>query len=202
MKKILLITVLFVTVKCIVAQEIRYSLKGGLTTSKLVMKYGGNKEKTDGLISFYLGGQIEYDIAEKMALQGELLYQSFGGSYTSNDSDETIDEKNKIFELSIPIIFKYFFIQEKLSVSGGVSLGFILYGTYDWTSSVGSHEEGKIGGLPLFNYGINLGIEYRITDHIFIDARYNLGLRNLYDGDTSDVSWKGNVFQVGIGYSF
>ena len=58
-----------------------------------------------------------------------------------------------------------------------------------------------------FDFGINLGSSYEITEKFFIQARYNLGLtafdKNSTAGSSTN-SWdlKNSVFQISTGYRF
>lgn len=80
--------------------------------------------------------------------------------------------------------------------------------------------------VKAFNIGLALGAEYQITDQIFVDARYNIGLVNLMKNkiDMSKIKidgqsmWHGEInikdtagvvptikaryFQIGVGYRF
>ena len=63
------------------------------------------------------------------------------------------------------------------------------------------------GKLNRLDFSLNLGASYDITEKIFIQGRYNLGLstvdKNSTNG-TSTNSWnmKNGVFQLSAGYRF
>ena len=89
-------------------------------------------------------------------------------------------------QISLPILAK-FNVAESFNVLAGPSLGFLM-DTAD--------------GIKSFNYGVDLGASYDINEQFMVEARYDLGLANLFEGGDSDNSLKlGGVF-VGVGYKF
>lgn len=89
-------------------------------------------------------------------------------------------------QINIPLMAK-FGVSEKLDVLAGPALG-ILLDTAD--------------GVKSFNYGIEAGAAFNITEELFAEARYNLGLANLIENAPSGVSNKINGFFIGLGYRF
>jgi len=57
-------------------------------------------------------------------------------------------------------------------------------------------------GTKSFNYGVDFGASYDITENLVVDARYNLGLANLVEDGDSDNSLRLSGFYVGVGYRF
>ncbi len=90
-------------------------------------------------------------------------------------------------QIQLPLHVKYN-VGETFGIIAGPNLAFI----------TGAPE-----GIKSFNYGIDLGAAYNITENLVVDARYNLGLANLWDveGD-DDTTYKLSGFYVGIGYKF
>ncbi|MDO5981333.1 porin family protein [Flavivirga spongiicola] len=89
-------------------------------------------------------------------------------------------------QIAIPLMAK-FGVSEKLDVLAGPALG-ILLDTAD--------------GVKSFNYGIEAGAAYDITEELFVEARYNIGLANLIENAPSGTSTKLSGFFVGLGYRF
>ena len=60
------------------------------------------------------------------------------------------------------------------------------------------------------DFGLNFGASYDITDNLFVQARYNLGLTNVNVLNMSDIlgngfkrgNVKNSVFQISVGYKF
>lgn len=194
MKNVILVCLLLAVSSIAMSQEIRFAAKGGLNVGSLKISDGSGSEESGSKVSMYLGGRVEYGLSQNMSIQGELLYQSFGGelSYGTETAEFSINE------ISLPIVFKYYVI-EKLSFNGGISLAYVLGGKYEYSGDFGN-ESGDMEGLSSINFGISLGGEFLLTDNIFIDMRYNLGLSNL--SSEGDGTVNGNVLQIGGGYRF
>ncbi len=91
---------------------------------------------------------------------------------------------NDFDQISIPLMAK-FGVSEKIDVLAGPALGFLL---------------DSVDGQKSFNYGIEAGAAYDITEELFVEARYNIGLANLIENAPSGVSTKLSGFFVGLGY--
>ncbi|WP_445735150.1 porin family protein [Mariniflexile sp.] len=89
-------------------------------------------------------------------------------------------------QIAIPLMAK-FPVSEQFNVLVGPTLGFLL-----------DTEEGS----KSFNYGLEAGVAYDITENFLIEARYNLGLANLLENAPSGTSVKLSGFFAGIGYKF
>ena len=88
--------------------------------------------------------------------------------------------------ISMPLMAK-FGVSEKFDVLAGPALGIFLDAP---------------NGRKSFNYGIEAGAAYDITEELFVEARYNIGLANLIENAPSGVSNKLSGFFVGLGYRF
>lgn len=176
------------------AQELRFGVKGGLNVGKLVLTGDGEKEESEGLISFYLGARAELGLSEKLSVQGELLYQGYGGEFDLGDGDDLTFRLN---EISVPLVLKYYLSPQKFSINGGVSLGYILTAKakYDGDS------EDILEFINRTDMGITIGAEYRVTDALFLDFRYNYGISDLWKED-DDITMRASAIQVGAGFRF
>lgn len=86
--------------------------------------------------------------------------------------------------ISVPLMAKYR-VSEKFDVLAGPALGILL---------------DTPNGRKSFNYGIEAGAAYDITEELFVEARYNIGLANLLENAPNGVSFKLSGFFVGLGY--
>jgi len=89
-----------------------------------------------------------------------------------------------IKQIQMPILARYQFA-DKFNAYAGPNIGFL----------VGAPE-----GLNTFNFGLDLGISYDISDNILVEARYDWGITDLADDSFS--SFKVNNFMLGVGYRF
>lgn len=235
MKKIILASlILFTTVSF--AQEIKYGAKAGINVSNLRGDYPDEIDENKSKIGFHIGGFLEYSINDKFSIQPELLFSTQGGSseikesfeYNGETYYESFTQTPKISYLNIPLMLKYKVI-EKLSIEFGPQIGFALSAKSKWEyvdtedssynetievdilnggnyNYLGTDVEVK-GRINKFDFGLNLGASYDITEQIFVQARYNLGLSVVDDNSTAGTStdsWdlKNSVLQFSLGYKF
>jgi len=78
-------------------------------------------------------------------------------------------------------------LADKLNALAGPSFGFLL-----------DTEEGE----KSFNFGIDFGLSYNITEKFLAEARYSLGLSNLVEDNDFNAKLKLHGLFVGIGYLF
>jgi hypothetical protein len=135
---------------------------------KFGVKGGFNSASSNGgggsISGFFLGGLAEFSLADKLVLQPGLNYHTFSANGASTSS------------LSIPVLFKYN-VAEKINLLAGPSLYYSL--------------ESGVDEKTVF--GLDLGGSYDITEDIFVEPRYSLGL-------TGEV--KVNILLIGLGYKF
>jgi opacity protein-like surface antigen len=188
-----------------------------------------NKSK----IGFHLGGFAEYKINKKFSLQPEFLISTQGGVFEVKFTEEgepypTFTQTSKLTYLSLPIMLKYK-VLEKLSVEFGPQIGYLISAKSKWkfVDPSDPSENGTIqvdllhDGTYTFNgstvqvkprvnrfdFGLNLGASYDLTEKIFIQGRYNFGISTVDKNSTNGVStdsWntKNSVIQISTGYKF
>ena len=135
---------------------------------KFGVRGGFNSASSDGgggsASGFFVGGLAEFSLGDKLVLQPGLNYHTFSANGASTSA------------LSIPVLFKYN-VAEKINLLAGPSLYYSL--------------ESEPVDKTVF--GLDLGASYDITENIFVEPRYSLGL-------TGEV--KTNVLLIGVGYKF
>src|SRR6476620_11456259 len=118
MKRIFLVAIAVMAFGFTNAQQTRFGIKGGLNVSTVV---GGDVDNTKSLVGFHVGGLAEIHVVEKFFIQPELLYSTQG---TKIDGPFGTDGDVKLNYLNIPVLAKYYFIENKFSVEAGPQLGF------------------------------------------------------------------------------
>lgn len=93
------------------------------------------------------------------------------------------DFKNQI---QVPILARIPIVED-FSVMAGPDLGYIIDAS---------------AGMKSFNYGLDFGASFDVSEDFSLDAKYNLGLANLVEGGGSDSSYKVSGLFVGLGYKF
>lgn len=186
-KSLLCITLIAVAFSGIYAQEVKFGIKGGLNLA------GINGDETDDLnmrTSFHIGGAAEIKLNEKFAIQPELLYSSQGA--VIDTPDKPVLQYDYI---NLPVMGKVF-VTEAFSVELGPQVG------YNINAQIKLDDiELDIEDVSPIDFGVNVGVGYTMASGLFFNARYNLGLSNINDGEFSDeIKNQHGVIQASIGY--
>lgn len=207
MKKTFLLIGIFLLVINSYGQDsqIEFGIKGGLNYSS----FADNNDDDipadyKGKIGFHLGGFVEFEISEKISIRPELLYSQQSSDFTINGADLNIFNPNDdIFITSIngeikesllllPIIVEYS-LSEKFNLEFGPQFGYSLNREVEF-------EDNPLGGGFIrnddeekFELGVGLGVGYSLSDDLGISLRYNYGIIERQNLNTS-------VIQLGMNY--
>lgn len=176
-KSILLLAVVF-GFGSMNAQMFHFGLKAGANFSNLE----GNDISGSTYTSFHFGAVVELKLLENLSLQPELLYSSQG---TKIDEAGFKDINYNYF--TVPVLAKFYLTSKKLSLEAGPQFSFLV------NESVSDQFEGET-----FDFGIAGGLGYNITEHIFVQGRYVLGLTEA----NKDAEVTNRVIQFSVGYKF
>lgn len=186
MKKILLAAVLFIaTTATIQAQLLKIGVKAGVNFANQTgdFSYDGDDFNKEGITSYHAGLVAEIKLLDRFAVQPELLYSTQGASY-KNAGEEF---KNELGYLSIPVMAK-FYLSDSFSLEVGPQASFLLSERNDFNI-----EDGET-----FEFGVNAGLGFKITENFFIQGRYGLGLTEA--SKNADV--KNSTVQISAGFMF
>ena len=186
MKKVLIITAItvFGFAKGF-SQDIKFGVKAGVNFANL---YGDNTEAIDPITSILNFGLVaEIPLSEKLSFQPEIMYSTQG--YGVDDNIVSLNY------LNLPLMGKYY-VTKGFSVEAGPQLGFLLSAKDEDT------DTDLKDNFKTVDFGVNLGLGYKLDNGLNFGARYNLGLSNINAIDGSSDAYKNGVFQVTIGYFF
>ena len=195
MKKLILGIALFGGLSAANAQ-IDLGVKGGLNFSTLS---GDSKklydDQTKFRTDFYVGGYANYKVTDQISFQPELLYSKQGSGLKTNDNSNT---KIVTHNINIPLMGRYE-IMDGLNLEFGPQLGFLV-------SAKKKSEEGKLDqkekfadNFKTFDFGLNFGAGYKVTDELEINARFTKGLSNMSNYNTNN-KITNTYFSVGVAY--
>lgn len=183
------------------AQEyFNFGIKGGVNFGNFA---GDDAEESDFKVrtGFHIGVLAEIMLAERFALQPEILYSSQGGKATLEDFDEfmgeNMDVQLKLDYISVPVLLKYFVIPG-LSIEAGPQFSF----TVDSQAEVSF--EGEEASVDItdetekFDLGLAVGLGYGLPQGFLVQARYARGFSDVY----TDSDIRNTLFQVSVGYKF
>lgn len=196
MKKLLLTLAAIFTCSFANAQETKFGIKAGLNLGNLTGDFEDAYVNSDMKMraSFHVGGFAEIKLADKFAIQPELLYSIEGGKQdVDGESEKLIWD---LQYLNIPIMAKYY-ATDKLSLEAGPQIGFLMKAeaTFDGDTVADFKDDSKSTSISL-----NLGAGYNFTENIFGSLRYSIGMSNIIDEDNVDS--KSNVLALSVGYKF
>ncbi|MBB6329107.1 hypothetical protein HNP24_000057 [Chryseobacterium sediminis] len=211
MKKNIFFLALFAFSALLNAQEntkdqasMSFGVKGGYSLSN--MKFFGTG--LDSKSYFYAGIVAEQPLSSKFGLQAELLYTQLGGKdaypWYELVGNEVVNTGNMNFEykfnqIQVPISVKYYIIPE-LSASAGINLGFNISSKVKMDNLFADAETHNYESLKTLNLFPFLGVEYKINEKFFVDARYNFNFIEMNKNNTVPV--KIGFLQAGVGYKF
>ncbi|WP_298512974.1 porin family protein [uncultured Kordia sp.] len=158
--------------------ETRYGFKLGVNISN----YSGTNlnDIQDGLndsrIGFVAGFFIDMSLTEKIRFQPEFLYSAQGAK----------EENLRADYLQVPLMLKYE-LTDFLNIQLGPQIGVKIHEFED--------------NFKNFDFGVNGGIGLTILENVAIEARYNLGLADMFDEDRApNIEGKNAVIQIGLTY--
>ncbi|MDG1509836.1 MAG: outer membrane beta-barrel protein [Flavobacteriaceae bacterium] len=176
MKKLLLFTALISFCFTVNAQESKFGITAGYQSSSFEISGDGVDISTDAS-GYFLGFFAQFSVSESLSIQPELQYSSVS------------DDGESIGDIIIPVMLK-FHLSDKFNFMAGPQFDYI--------------TEDDTEGVKEFGMGLGLGLGYDISDNISLGARYSFGFDRLDDEgeDVGDASFKINIFQIGLNYSF
>lgn len=166
------------------AQETHFGLKAGLNVSSVNVSPGGDYDSKAGL---HIGGLAHIHISPHFALQPEVVYSMQGGKVD--------DLKLNLNYINIPLLAQYM-VDNGFRLQTGPQLGLLV-------SS--KREEGDVevnlkDNFSTVDFSWAFGMGYLFPEGFGIDARYNLGINDIWDPGSAKM--KNSVFQVGLFYQF
>ena len=172
MKKLLPILLLLFVTTFGFSQTVNYGIRAGYNISNLDFSPDPtfNNDHRNG---FAFGGFIDYGLAEVTSLYAEIQWSAEGGKGEDIEADY----------LHLPIMLRLNL--GNLTVGAGPQASLKIWGSNDAFSTFAA------SGIA--------GLEYMITDELFLDARFAYTFTNILDEDLSTIEAKQTNIQFGIG---
>ncbi|KIA99660.1 porin family protein [Flavobacterium sp. PL02] len=186
MKRIILVAVLFIATSATMqAQLLRFGVKAGVNFANQTggSAFDGIEVDKEGITSYHAGVVAEIKLLEKFSIQPELLYSTQGATYKNAFGEF----KNELGYLSIPVMAK-FYLSKSFSLELGPQAQFLL----------SDKDNVDFGDSKTFDFGLNAGLGFKLTENIFIQGRYGIGLTEV----SKDADVKNSVFQLSAGFMF
>jgi opacity protein-like surface antigen len=155
------------------SQDIRYGIRGAINISNLDFDPDADFENKHRN-GFAFGGFVDFGLTEDISILTELQWSAEGGKEESLRADY----------IQLPILLR-FLVSERLTLGVGPQVAIKTWENEDLFST--------------FAFSGVAGVEYMITDELFVDARLSYGFSNVLDQDQDDLQAKNHVIQFGFG---
>jgi hypothetical protein len=214
LKTLIIILIIFFSPKIKSQTKTEFGLKIGTNYAKLSPNYKlGNLgyEKYKRELGFYAGGYLNFKISERFKFQPEIIFSNqktnielitstvFTGTYNNEIYESIFGSEMTESIISIPTIFQYV-LNRKIYIEGGTQLGLIIN---QKEKTIGQKYPvfGSEGKSPLISnkkldFGLVIGIGYKISTNFKINSRYFIGIIERDSYFKSDI----NVWNLGIEY--
>ena len=167
-------------------EGIKFGIKAGINASN----FNGDVNNNEIRNGLHIGVVSEIIIDDKISIQPELLFSAQG----FKNEDPAVYGKSKFDYIILPVLFKYYAL-DKLSVEAGPQVGFLVN---SFNRDINGNS--KIENQNVVDFGVNLGLGYEISNGIFFQGRYNLGITNVNNNNA--VKYTNSVFQLSVGVLF
>jgi hypothetical protein len=191
MKKFSLLLGFIITGITLFAQGPKFGLKAGLNIAQFSTNSSTDFNSRLGL---HAGALAHLHLGPMFALQPEVVYSSQGAKFNVGNDEHSLG----LSYINIPVNLQYMF-NNGFRIQTGPQVGFLI----DVNDKVNGQETGFFNSDDFHNVDLawSFGLGYLTTSGLGLDARYNLGLRNINE-DGGGNSLKNNVFQLGLFYMF
>lgn len=176
MKKIIFLALVLISGISVQAQGIDFGLKAGVNFANI-----NGDLNADGITSFHAGAALELNLIPTFSIQAEGLYSSQGAEYKNF---EGLAEDVNLDYISVPVMAKFYILPDRLSLMAGPQFSFLI------------SEAEEAWDSKSFDLAAAGGVELKITEGLFAQARYTIGLNDVYD----NIDSKNAVLQFSLGY--
>ena len=176
------------------AQEVAIGIKAGPNFAKLdanssvATNYSARTGWHAGAFVLFRG--------ERVGFQPELIFSQQGSKFDYSGSP---DLKSNFSYVNIPLIVKLYTVAG-LNLQVGPQFGFLTKA--EWETPAGTQDVKD--DIKKTDFSLGLGVGWDLPFGLSIDARYNLGLSDNYDGPTGSGApvsqLKNQVIQVSAGF--
>ncbi|MDZ7719895.1 MAG: porin family protein [Balneolaceae bacterium] len=182
---ITIITMLFMAVSTVSAQNINIGTKIGLNSYTI---NSDNNSDFDSRIGIHAGLLGHIHLNSQFALQPEIVYSMQGAKSGNNEL--------KLDYINVPVIIQYMF-DNGFRFQAGPQLGLLVNAKAEHNNSSNDIKD----DFKSVDAGLSFGVGYVHPPTDFgIDLRYNLGLNDI--SESSNVESTNRGFQIGVFYLF
>lgn len=168
--------------------------KVGIAATNQFISGDGDSYNGDAKIGLVAGAEVTYQASNRWGISAGALYTMEGAKWGDENYKENFEYIN------VPILAN-FYPCHGLAIKAGVQPGFLTKAKYSYDSVVGKGDVDIKDNCNSVDFSIPVGVSYEFDAGIMLDARYNIGISNIYK-NTGDVKTRNLVFQFTVGYKF
>lgn len=183
------------------AQDRHFGIKGGAAAYQMTSEFGGVTSSSDPKVGFEAGIFGDFPINRILSIQPEVVFVQKGGEESSGSFGASSVTLNYV---DVPLLLKINAPLEgniKPYMFGGPYAGYLV----EATSSAEGNSQDLTEFLEELHYGLKVGLGVQIGSFV-LDARYDMGLANLYADDVNfgggdgevELTTEGVVVSLGI----
>lgn len=166
----------------------KFGLKGGLNLSRLSFSNSSSDFRT----GFHFGGLAHIHLTPSFSLQPEIYFSTQGAEYESGNND--VEEK--LSYINIPLLLQYNFANG-FRLQAGPQLGVLVDSEVEVNGVETNTSSNNYNNV---DFSVPIGVSYLGYSGFGVDARFNLGLSNVYENNA--VKARNQVIQLGVFYLF
>jgi opacity protein-like surface antigen len=190
MKKLLLFAVFAVLALNVQAQDFRIGAKAGANFASL---NGDDADDAKGRASVHIGGVARIGLSEMFSLQPELVFSSQGYKVNFPGEDGVV----RLNYINLPIMADIT-LAEGFSLQGGPQVGFNISADAKYDGDTTDIEDAQT-----IDFGVGIGAQYILPMNLFFQARYVIGVTNVFEEIGGDqINAKNSVISLSVGYFF
>ena len=153
-------------------------------------------------LNYQAGLMMEYKFNPHFAIAPEVVFAAQGGKITRTVDLVETDCTFHTNYINVPMMLKYY-VSPAFSIDFGPQVGFNVYSKMTAKGKAANVEAEWTEDLKDFtktvDFGLGLGGTYNLTENAFVQARYTMGLTNVFDDDGDCKN--GNI-QLAFGMKF
>lgn len=173
MKRYLIVVIFLCFTSMTFAQDIRTGVRVALNVSNLDFDPDANFENRHRN-GFAFGGFVDFGFTEEVSVLTEVQWSAEGGKEESLRADY----------IKLPVLLRVA-ASQRLTLGAGPQFALKTWQDRD--------------GFATFVFSGVVGVEYMITDELFVDTRLTYGFSNILDQDIADNKAFNHVIQFGFG---
>ena len=203
MKKILT-TLAFAAITLCAAAQVKAPTEWGVRAGLSLMTYSGFESSSEYSYplspGFYVGAFAEWpQVYQDFGLRAEVNFATQGCKFRAKNEDYIFIMRS--YNILVPVMAQYAFLDGRLKVMAGPQLGLCLGGKdIDKSSGITTTDKWDKDRPNTFDLSLVFGADYMIMEQLGVELRYDLGLTNVFSDKS--VNYANRGLQLGLLYKF